>query len=134
MCTIALNVAPDGTLVIPSDIARQFGLAPHQVVVVEKRNDVILVSPEETADHLLDELDGCLGQERAEAYDFGLKIGGLIDAEFAHMEEDESYRTLQLQIAAEFAQLSDQRPSDQPTTRPPDQGPSDYLTKDQPTT
>ena len=26
-----------------------------------------------------------------------------IDAEFAHMEEDESYRTLQLQIAAEFA-------------------------------
>ena len=27
-----------------------------------------------------------------------------IDAEFAHMEEDESYRALQLQIAAEFAQ------------------------------
>lgn len=26
-----------------------------------------------------------------------------IDAEFAHMAEDESYRTLQLQIAAEFA-------------------------------
>lgn len=26
-----------------------------------------------------------------------------IDAEFAHMGEDESYRTLQLQIAAEFA-------------------------------
>ena len=26
-----------------------------------------------------------------------------IDAEFAHIEEDESYRTLQLQIAAEFA-------------------------------
>ncbi|MBM4467514.1 MAG: CopG family transcriptional regulator [Chloroflexi bacterium] len=26
-----------------------------------------------------------------------------IDAEFAHMEEDETYRTLQLQIAAEFA-------------------------------
>jgi len=26
-----------------------------------------------------------------------------IDAEFAQMEEDESYRTLQLQIAAEFA-------------------------------
>ena len=26
-----------------------------------------------------------------------------IDAEFAHMEEDEGYRTLQLQIAAEFA-------------------------------
>jgi len=28
----------------------------------------------------------------------------LIDAEFAEMAEDESYRTLQLQIAAEFAQ------------------------------
>ena len=74
MRTVTLNIAPDGTLVIPSDITRLFGLAPHQVVVIEKHDNVILVSPEETADRLLDELDGCLGEEQAEAYDFGLIV------------------------------------------------------------
>lgn len=80
MSTFTLHVASDGSLVIPHDIADQFGLTPNQTVIVEKRNSVIFVLPESAIDQILDELDGCLGEESSASYDFDLKIGGLHEA------------------------------------------------------
>lgn len=80
MPKVTVNVASDGSLVIPPEVARELGLTPRQTVVITQQDEALLIATRQDADQLLDELDGCLGVERAEAYDFGLKIGGLYEA------------------------------------------------------
>jgi bifunctional DNA-binding transcriptional regulator/antitoxin component of YhaV-PrlF toxin-antitoxin module len=80
MRKVTVNVASDGSLVIPPDVARELGLTPRQTVVIKQQDETLLIATAEDADQLLDELDGCLGAERAEAYDFDLKIGDLYEA------------------------------------------------------
>jgi len=51
-----------------------------RVLLIIREGEILIKSAEVDAQKLLDELEGCLGEEKAEEYDFGLKIGGWYEA------------------------------------------------------
>lgn len=52
--TVTVEIADDGTLVIPVDLVRALGLSPHQTITLETREDhlVLLPSQSERLDRL----------------------------------------------------------------------------------
>lgn len=75
-------ISNKGELLIPRHLIARYGLNPGAKVTIELREREIYIVPEaaQTFEKLLDDLAGCLGQEAAADYDFGLKIGGLYEA------------------------------------------------------
>jgi len=43
--TVALEIADDGTLTIPVDLVRALRLSPRQTIIVETREDALLLVP-----------------------------------------------------------------------------------------
>jgi bifunctional DNA-binding transcriptional regulator/antitoxin component of YhaV-PrlF toxin-antitoxin module len=77
-----VTVSNEGSLLIPRHLMARYGLNPGAKVTIELREREIHIVPElvQKSEKLLDELAGCLGQERATSYDFSLKMGGLYEA------------------------------------------------------
>lgn len=67
-------------LVIAQEDLREAGLGRSLRLVIRKGEIRILTEPASDEEKLLEELGGCLGQESASDYDFGLKIGGWYEA------------------------------------------------------
>jgi len=75
-----VETTPEKVLILDQKTLQAAGLLG-RVRLFIGRGEIRIVSdtaPEPEA--LLDELAGCLGEESAEDYDFGLKIGGLYEA------------------------------------------------------
>lgn len=75
-----IEVMTDQDLHIDHELLKQAGLQGQLRVIVQPGEIRILAERIENADEILDKLAGCLGQEKATEYDFGLKIGGLYEA------------------------------------------------------
>jgi hypothetical protein len=75
-----INVETGRDLVIGRKDLEEAGLGGNLRIVIG--NGEIRISPWEAQDgeKLLNELAGCLGEEPASEYDFGLKIGGWYEA------------------------------------------------------
>jgi bifunctional DNA-binding transcriptional regulator/antitoxin component of YhaV-PrlF toxin-antitoxin module len=43
--TVTIEIADDGTLVIPVDLVRALGLSPHQTIILETREDHLVLVP-----------------------------------------------------------------------------------------
>ena len=75
-----LASTPEKVLILDQRTLQAAGLLG-RVRLLIGRGEIRIVSdtvPDPEA--LLDSLAGCLGQEAAEAYDFGLKVGGYYEA------------------------------------------------------
>ena len=80
MVVKVVQVPANADLVIEHRILEEAGLRDH-LQIVAKEGQIHILSVEETeAERTLEELAGCLGEEPATAYDFGLKIGGFYEA------------------------------------------------------
>ena len=67
-------------LVIAREDLTEAGLGRTLRLVIRKGEIRILTEPASDEEKVLEELAGCLGQESASDYDFGLKIGGWYEA------------------------------------------------------
>jgi len=70
---LELNVK-DGLMIEPEFLLR--ANIGERALLIIREGEILVKSTEVDAQKLLDELEGCLGEEKAEEYDFGLKIGG----------------------------------------------------------
>ncbi len=75
-----IEITAEEDLLLGRDLLKKAGLQGRLRVIVEPGGIHIL--PEHPSDpaEILDRLAGCLGQEPAGEYDFGLKIGGWHEA------------------------------------------------------
>lgn len=74
-----LEVPRNGDLVIAQKLLDEAGLGNNLRLVIRK--GIIHVLPAASdAEKILKELAGCLGEEAATDYDFGMKLGGLYEA------------------------------------------------------
>jgi hypothetical protein len=74
---LELNVK-DGLMINPEFLIRA-NIGTRALLII-REGEILVKSAEVDAQKLLDELEGCLGEEKAEEYDFGLKIGGWYEA------------------------------------------------------
>ncbi len=70
-----IEIEPGRDLVIAQEDLREAGLGRSLRLVIREGEIRILTEPACEEEKLLQELAGCLGQEPASDYDFGLKIG-----------------------------------------------------------
>lgn len=80
MSIIAMPVTKQGALVLEKDILTEAGLDRQVRVIVSKGEIRIVALPKINPEILLEELEGCLGEESASEYDFKLKVGSLNEA------------------------------------------------------
>ncbi len=74
------QVSHPGNLIINQETLQAAGLGRQVRIVIEAGEIRILPMEAPQPEEILDELAGCLGQEKAADYDFSLKIGGLYEA------------------------------------------------------
>lgn len=75
-----IKVETGRDLVIAQEDLREAGLGRSLRLVIRRGEIRIVTEPASDEEKLLEELAGCLGQEPASDYDFGLKIGGWYEA------------------------------------------------------
>ncbi len=75
-----IKIEPGRDLVIAQEDLSEAGLGRSLRLVIRKGEIRIQTEPASDEEKLLEELAGCLGQEPASDYDFGLKIGGWYEA------------------------------------------------------
>jgi hypothetical protein len=75
-----MPVIAEGNLVVDRETLMEAGLGEHLRLIIRKGKIHILPEAPTDPEKLLKDLAGCLGQEPAIEYDFGLKIGGLYEA------------------------------------------------------
>ena len=76
-----ITVVAEQELVLTQTMLREAGLHGRRVRLVIGEGEIrILPAAITDAEHLVQELAGCLGHESATAYDFHLKLGGLYEA------------------------------------------------------
>lgn len=73
-----VQIAGEG-LLLEEPLLRKARLGRRLRIVVQE-GEIRIVPAEEDWEQVLDELAGCLGEERARDYDFRLKIGGFYEA------------------------------------------------------
>ena len=73
-----MEVQVEGDVLIKADWLRESQLGKKVRLVLEE-GEIRLLPVAKEAEVRLEELAGCLGEERAEEYDFGLKIEGLYE-------------------------------------------------------
>lgn len=74
------TVTVEGALTLDRKILDEAGLHGRLRLLIQPGEIRILPEAPGDPEQVLDSLAGCLGQESATAYDFGLKIGGLYEA------------------------------------------------------
>ena len=75
-----VEVVAQGDLVVDQETLKKAGLGGHLRLIIKKGEIRILPEAPINPEVVLEDLAGCLGQEPATQYDFGLKIGGLYEA------------------------------------------------------
>ena len=75
-----ITVVAEQELVLTQTMLREAGLHGRVRLVIGEGEIRILPGAITDAEHLVQELAGCLGHESATAYDFHLKLGGLYEA------------------------------------------------------
>jgi hypothetical protein len=75
-----LELTFKGDLVIDEETLNQAGLTHRVRLLVQKGEIRILPEAAPSIEELVDELAGALGEENADQYDFGLKLGGWHEA------------------------------------------------------
>ena len=75
--TLELNVK-DGLMINPEFLIR--ANIGERALLIIRDGEILVKSADVDAQKLLDDLEGCLSEEKAEEYDFGLKIGGWYEA------------------------------------------------------
>ena len=75
-----ITVVAEQELVLTQAMLHEAGLHGRVRLVIGEGEIRILPGAITDAEHLVQELAGCLGQEAATAYDFHLKLGGLYEA------------------------------------------------------
>ena len=74
------TVTVEGTLTLDRKTLDEAGLHGRLRLLIQSGEIRILSEAPGDPEQMLDNLAGCLGQESATAYDFGLKIGSLYEA------------------------------------------------------
>ena len=77
---MAVPMTKQRTLVLEKEILTEAGLDKQVRIIVNKGEIRIVAVPKNDPEILLEELEGCLGEELASEYDFKLKIGSLYEA------------------------------------------------------
>lgn len=80
MSTEAFEISSEGNLVIHKQDLEKAGLIKDLKIVISKGEIRILSESAQDPQKVLEDLAGCLGEEKASDYDFGLKIGGIHEA------------------------------------------------------
>ena len=75
-----ITVVAEQELVLTQAMLREAGLHGRVRLVIGEGEIRILPETITDAEHLVQELAGCLGHESATAYDFHLKLGGFYEA------------------------------------------------------
>lgn len=75
-----VEAVPEGDLRLDHELLKKAGLRGRLRLIIQPGEIRILPETPTDAEGVLNNLAGCLGQESAAEYDFGLKIGGLYEA------------------------------------------------------